>query len=79
MTIFGLLPDVIAAYKGLIKEKEALEASLKALTASNASDKSCEPGNNRSSNETSDETNANSASISVMKKKKIHGNSPGSY
>jgi DNA uptake protein ComE-like DNA-binding protein len=51
----------------LLKEKEALEASLKALTASNASDKSCEPGSKPSGNETkNEETNINSASISEM-------------
>jgi hypothetical protein len=71
VTIFGRLPDVVAAYKGLIKEKEALEASLQALTASNASAKSYEPGSKPSSNETkNDERNTSSSSISgveVMK------------
>jgi hypothetical protein len=59
---YGLFPDVVAAYKGLIKEKEALEASLKALTVSNTSDKSSRSGNKTSGIETeNEETNAISA------------------
>jgi hypothetical protein len=64
---YGLFPDVVAACKGLIKEKEALEASLKALTGSSTSDKSSEPGNKTSSGETeSEEINANSAFTSEV-------------
>ncbi|PNF31761.1 hypothetical protein B7P43_G12181 [Cryptotermes secundus] len=61
------LRDVVTAYKGLIKEKEALEASLKALTVSSTSDKSTRAENKTSSNETEkEETTANSAFTSEV-------------
>lgn len=64
---YGLFPDVVTAYKGLIKEKEALEASLKALTLSNTSDKSTRSENKTSSNETeNEETTASSAFTSEV-------------
>jgi hypothetical protein len=59
---YALFPDVVAAYKGLIKEKEALEASLKALTVSNTSDKSTRSVNKTSNNENeNEETNVSGA------------------
>jgi hypothetical protein len=78
---YGLFPDVVAAYKGLIKEKEALEASLKALTVSSTSEKSSKPGNKTSSDETeNEEINANSAFTSeVGVIKRIYKNSPECY
>lgn len=57
----GRLRDVVTAYKGLIKEKEALEASLKALTVSSASDKCYEPENKTSSNRTQNEETSSSS------------------
>jgi hypothetical protein len=64
---YELFPDVVAAYKGLIKEKEALEASLKALTVSNTSDKSSRSENKTSSSEReNEETNANSVFTSEV-------------
>ncbi|XP_069697804.1 GRIP and coiled-coil domain-containing protein 1 isoform X1 [Periplaneta americana] len=42
------LRDVVTAYKGLTKEKEALEASLKAISGSNAYEKPSDSGNKAS-------------------------------
>jgi hypothetical protein len=77
----GLFPDVVSAYKGLIKEKEALEASLKALTVSSTSDKSYGPGNKTSSDETeNEEIIANSAFTSGVEViERIYKNSPECY
>lgn len=77
---YGLFPDVVAAYKGLIKEKEALEASLKALTVSSTSEKSWS-GNKTSSNETENgETNPISAFTSDVEVVKIvYKNWPACY
>jgi len=61
----GRLRDVVTAYKGLIKEKEALEASLKALTISSASDKSYESESKTSSNRTQNEETSSSSSSST--------------
>jgi len=57
----GRLRDVVTAYKGLIKEKEALEASLKALTISSTSDKSYESESQTSSNRTQNEETSSSS------------------
>lgn len=77
---FELFPDVVTAYKGLIKEKEALEASLKALTISSASDKSYESENQTSSNSTqNEETSSNStftAEVEVINKSSVRNSYP---
>ncbi|KAJ4441484.1 hypothetical protein ANN_11339 [Periplaneta americana] len=61
---FGLLPDVVTAYKGLTKEKEALEASLKAISGSNAYEKPSDSGNKASNTGAdNDESDASKALI----------------
>lgn len=71
-----LFSDVVTAYKGLIKEKEALEASLKALTVSSTSDKSYESESQTSSNRTqNEETSSSSTSateVEVINKSSVH-------
>jgi hypothetical protein len=74
-TNLELFPDVVTAYKGLIKEKEALEASLKALTISSTCDKSYESGSKTSSNRTQNEETSSTASTSeveVINKSSVH-------
>ena len=42
LLIFLISTDVLAAYKGVVKEKEALESSMKALSAAKARNKTLE-------------------------------------
>merc|ERR1719158_1736336 len=59
------LKDVVRAYKGLAKEKETLEASLKAITAAVNEDKDEESKKGETENETEVETDNESIAEST--------------
>lgn len=57
-----LFLDIVTAYKGLVKEKEALESSLKAITQNEPTTKSSKEARNLSETESERSSSSNSNS-----------------
>ena len=66
-----LFLDIVTAYKGLVKEKEALESSLKAITQNESSTKSTKEARNFSETESERSSSSDSNNSSQIPQNKV--------